>query len=241
MKAAKRRAWGLAAAVVCVCCVFSISMFHSPEERLSAEQVAELRAQYPVCGKHLPATISMRIVQMDEVMNLTDTFVYGEVVGDISKYHVSASVGNEALEEKRNSNGIADVFEFYEYTLSVLSDSEGIYAKGDTITIASNAVFIDYYPSLSEGMKIIVPVVQDKDKPTRNYYWLEGMYYVTPEGYAIPGGFNFFRLCGAEKKAGYRRILFPQRRTACFCAPSLTNGSAMTPNILPCSFSPKPR
>lgn len=185
MKAAKRRAWGLAAAVVCVCCVFCISMFNSPEERLSAEQVAALRVQYPVCGKKIPATISVRTMQMDEVRNLTDTFVYGEVVGDISKYYVAASVGEEVLEEKRDSYGIADVFEFYEYTLSVLSDSEGKYAKGDIITIASNAVFIDYYPSLSEGMRIVVPVVKDKEKPTRNYYCLEGMYYVTPEGYAI--------------------------------------------------------
>ncbi len=185
MKASKKKAWGLAAAAVCVCCACCIAMLNIPEERLSAEQVAELRVQYPVCGKKVPATISMRTMQMDEVKDLTDTFVYGEVVGDISKYHVAASAGEEALEEKRDSYGIADVFEFYEYTLSVLSDSEGKYAKGDTITIASNTVFIDYYPSLSEGMKIIVPVVQDKEKPTRNYYCLEGMYYVTPEGYAI--------------------------------------------------------
>ena len=185
MKATKRKAWLIVSAIACLGFVFCVSMVNYPEERLSAEQVTELRDQYPVCGKKVPEMITLRTMEIDEVKNLVETFVYGEVVGDISKYNVTTSVGNEALAEKRSSNGIEDVFEFYEYTISVISDSEGKYSKGDIITIASNADFIDYNPKLSEGMKIVVPVVQDDEKLSRNYYCLEGMYYVTPEEYAI--------------------------------------------------------
>ena len=43
----------------------------------------------------------------------------------------------------------------------------------------------DYYGVLSEGMKIVVPVIKDDDGSNRYNYSVIGMYYVTEDGYVI--------------------------------------------------------
>ena len=97
---------------------------------------------------------------------------------------MSASTGNEQLDEKRRANGIKDEFQFYEYTLSVLGDTNGEYKKGEKITIAANVMFMDYFPKLSDGMRMMIPMSRDPEKPSRSYYQPE-MYYITEDGYAI--------------------------------------------------------
>lgn len=44
---------------------------------------------------------------------------------------------------------------------------------------------IDFNPKLSDGMKVVVPVMQGKDKLSRNWFGIFGMYYVTEDGYAL--------------------------------------------------------
>ncbi len=185
MKAAKNRGVIAVVAIALICCVCYVLSINSSGSRLTAEQIESLRAQYPVCGKNAPAGIFMDKTTVEEVKEVAESFVYGEVVGDISTYNAVTSLANKELSEKRKKNGIDDVFEFYEYTISVIEDTEGLYSKGEEITIASNMDFINYNPVLSDGMKIVVPVAKDKGKPTRNHYIVEGMYYVTPDGYAI--------------------------------------------------------
>lgn len=166
----------------CVCCVLSMCL--SPK-RLDSEHIESLRDEYPVCGINAPAGLILRNTPIDEVKERAESFVYGEVVGDMMKYNVTTSLSNKALSEKRNQNGIDEIFEFYEYTIEVISDTEGKYEKGELITIAANMDFIDYNPVLSEGMRIVVPVAKDKNKHSRNNYVVNGMYYVTPDGYVL--------------------------------------------------------
>lgn len=182
---AKNKRWIIIsgiALICCLCCIFSAVL---SEKRLTTAQIELLRERYPVCGLKVPATISVNKMNVDQVKNIVDTFVYGEVLGCESEYSVATSFSDEALNDKRAENGIDEVFEFYEYPIEVISDTEGKYASGDVITIAANTAFIDYNPVLSVGMRIVVPVVQDEKIPSRNYYTVDGMYYVTPEGYAL--------------------------------------------------------
>jgi len=169
------------ALVICVCCV----MHTDSQPRLTDEQIRALRDEYPVCGKSVPPTVSMKPMTVDKVKNYAETFVYGEVAGEMSTYNVTAGLKNSELAEKRKQSGIDDTFEFYEYTISVIEDTEGIYSEGEEITIAANIDFINYNPTLSDGMRIVVPTVRDKKKEGRTHYTVNGMYYVTPDGYAI--------------------------------------------------------
>lgn len=154
-------------------------------ERLSEKAISDLRDQYPICGLQFPEYIDMIQPPLEEIIAGADTFVYGEVVGDISCYSLSTSTDSKELDEKRKSNGILNENRFYEYTLRIISDTEGKYADGDVIKIKANEIFINYNPVLCDGMKIVVPVVKDAKEEKRHDYSVIGMYYVTDEDYAI--------------------------------------------------------
>ena len=178
-------ALALALAVICVAVVWNGMQPKEKVSKLTEEQISELREQYPLCVDKAPPLVDAVSLSLEQVKASVDSFVYAEVVGDVSYYTVSASTGNEQLDEKRRANGINDEFQFYEYTLSVLGDTNGKYKKGEKITIASNVMFMDYKPKLSEGMRMVIPVSRDPEKPSRSYYQLDGIYYITEDGYAI--------------------------------------------------------
>jgi len=155
------------------------------EDRLSEEQIAELREEYPICCVAVPPTIYYVKPTLKEIKEQSESYIYCEVVGEMSTHYVNASTGKVELDEKRKANGINDVFEFYAYTVVVIDDTEGKYKKGETVTIAANAGFKDYDPKLSDGMKIVCPVSRDKKNEWRSYFGGDGTYYVTDDGYAI--------------------------------------------------------
>ena len=72
MKATKRKAWLIVSAIACLGFVFCVSMVNYPEERLSAEQVTELRDQYPVCGKKVPEMITLGANVLEGSSSKTD-------------------------------------------------------------------------------------------------------------------------------------------------------------------------
>ena len=156
-----------------------------PERHLTEAQIAELREQYPICGIKIPPLIDMRQATLEETIEKAETFVYGEVVGDYTVYYKNVSTGHEELDEKRKENGISDVYEFYEYTITVLDDSEDQLTKGEEITITANSMFMEYNPEFSDGMRVVVPVMQTKGNLSRYYYGVEGTFYITEDGYAL--------------------------------------------------------
>ncbi len=185
----KRIAFGAAAAVIVLAIgCFSIwSIMNAQEEapRLTESQIAQLREQYPICGINEPPLVSMGQSTVEEIKERAESFVYGEVIGDYTFYYVNGTTGHEELDAKRKANGINDVYEFYEYTVKILDDTEGKYTKGEEITIAANTMFMDYNPKLSDGMRVVVPVVRDEEKPSRSHYSVSGLYYVTEDGYVL--------------------------------------------------------
>lgn len=158
---------------------------HAMNKRLSEEEIEVLRKEYPVCGLEVPEGVAMRQLSLAEVKNMADTFVYGEIVGEEQMYSLQLSTGNDVSDDKRQQNGLTDTYDFYEYTVQVICDTENIKKTGEQITITSNILFKDYNPKLKEGMQIIVPVVTDEYKAERNHYIVDGMYYVTKDGYAL--------------------------------------------------------
>lgn len=175
------------AIVIAVGCIsiWNLTKANEPKPHLSEAQIVALREQYPVCGIITPLLGDMRESTLEEAVERAETFVYGEVVGDYSTYYKNISTGHEELDAKRKANGISDVYEFYEYTINVFNDTEGKYTKGEQITLADNTEFMEYNPQLSDGMRVVVPIIQSKEKESRYYYGVNGMYYVTEDGYAL--------------------------------------------------------
>jgi len=165
----------------CVILVLS----NTKAEQLSPEQISILRSQYPVCGTETPYMLSMTKLTLEDCTNIADTFLYGEIEGDIQYYSKNISTGDIELDQKRAENGISNTYDFYEYTLVILSDTSEKYEPGDRVTIAANVLFKDYNPQFQDGMRIVTPIRADQNNASRTYFGTEGTYYVTPDGYAI--------------------------------------------------------
>ena len=85
-----------------------------PTDRLSPAEIEALRQTYPLCGT--PDIVDGNWnVPVEEYIERADTFVYGEVRGDVQYY---------------TRDVVLSTVEFYAYTLSVLADSENLYEKG---------------------------------------------------------------------------------------------------------------
>lgn len=154
--------------VCIVLLVFVISLIwkSSQPERLTEDQIAALRSEYPICGRN--GLADAHPMSLEESKENCQTFVYGEVKGDAGWYEEAAG-------------------RFNEYTLTVLDDSEEEYPQYHTITIATNSVLRDYNPEPEDGMRVVVPVSPwEGEEPGRMSYSVNGMFYVTDDGYAIP-------------------------------------------------------
>lgn len=164
---------------------FAVLSTYGGNQRLTSDQIATLREQYPLCGDMSTVMGSMRYLTMEESIKEHDTFVYGTVEGEMSTRSKYISTGDPELDKKRQENGIGDVYSYYSYTISVIEDSEGIYKAGDKIEIESPTAFINFNPQLSDGMKIVVPIEQVSESDTLTYFVAEGMYYVTEDEYVL--------------------------------------------------------
>lgn len=177
----------LIAVTVVAMLLISAAILFKPEpaaDCLTAEEVAALRLQYPICADD-PPMVSARGLSLEECVELADSFVYAEATGEIKRYSKMIPLGNEALEKKWKGQGIDSNVEFYEYVLIVIEDTEGKFKRGDEITIAANAMLEEYTPKLKKGMRVVVPVARDSDVKGRTWYTKHGMFYVTDDEYAI--------------------------------------------------------
>lgn len=154
-------------------------------DRLSEAQIEALRAEYPICGNAGLVRASIGTPSLEQMKDRADTFVYGVVEGEMEVYSEYISTGNSALDEKRESVGLGNTYDFYQYTVSVIKDTSGILKKGDKIKLIANMDMIDYNPHLTDGMKIIVPTHLEDDIKKQFSYGVYGTYYVTDDGYAV--------------------------------------------------------
>ena len=169
---------------IVLACVTLIGLGTQIDRGLSVREVEALRSEYPVYSG-MPVGLEMRHCSVEECKQIVDTFIYGEIVGSANLYEVEVSLHEEELEKKREENGLSNSFDFLEYSVRVISDTEGIYQEDDVITISVNSIFKDYQPEMVEGMKLIIPTKQSSDQEGLNYYIIDGMFYVTEQEYAI--------------------------------------------------------
>lgn len=187
MKSKNKKLFIIATISIIICLMGIVYAKFNLNDHLTEKEIQSLRETYPICGIVEPENFSIKEVTLEEYIRSEsiDSFVYGEVVGDISLYTKGISTGYLELDEKFVYNGIGIEHDFYEYTVSVIKDTENRYNEGDLITITANALFKDYNPTLTDGMKVVVPVLENDASIGRNWFHVIGMYYVTENGYAI--------------------------------------------------------
>lgn len=181
----KRNAAIMAGLLLLVLSVVLALSFLKAADRLTNAEIAKLREQYPVCGKDIPLGADVKRATLDECKERSDSFVYGEVIGNAKYYQVSVDLEDDELQGKMKANGMDNTHEFYEYTISVIDDTQGRYTPDSQITISANILLKDFNPLLRDGMRVIVPVIPDENVELRNYYTVYGMFYVTNDGYAL--------------------------------------------------------
>ncbi|MBQ6698838.1 MAG: hypothetical protein IJN09_07315 [Oscillospiraceae bacterium] len=184
-------------------CAFALSHMDSKlEYHLTDEQILSLREMYPICGIKKPENVSMRDMPLKEVKERFDSFVQGEVIGEKSIFTKKVSTGDIELDKKRKANGIKDEYEFFEYTIQIVKDTENKFEKGEQIKLVGSSLYEEYYPEFTNGMEVVIPVIADKNKGERFSYSVMGTYYVTDEGYAI----SAFDESTAQMRTSYNGI-----------------------------------
>lgn len=154
-------------------------------DRLSEAQIEALRGEYPVYGTKLPPLVDMITPTMDRIRERVDTFIYGTIEGEMTVYSEYISTGDEKLDEKRERVGLGNTYDYYKYTLSVIEDTAGILQKGDKIELVANIEVVDYNPTFTDQMTVIVPASQEEEDPQQFAYSVYGTYYVTEDGYVV--------------------------------------------------------
>lgn len=165
--------------------ILYIALKVSHNDKLTEEEILELRELYPMSDMTC-ALGQANPVPLDQLLDkgTVCTFVYGEIIGDVTESSKPYSTGDQIMDDKLEKNGL-NLLRFFEYQISVIEDTEGRYQPGDVVTIYSNAIYRDMYPEFSDGMKVIVPLAKGDEVPNRDTYGVVGMYYVTENGYAI--------------------------------------------------------
>lgn len=205
MNTTKKRAISIGVSVLLSVLFISFFIFNSInsnlEYHLTDEQILLLREQYPMAGINKPENVSMRDMPLKEVKEKFDSFVRGKVIGEKVIFTKKVSTGDIELDKKRKANGINDEYEFFEYTIQIIEDSENKFEQGEQITLAGSMLYEEYYPKFTNGMEVVVPVIEDKVKDSFSYSVM-GTYYVTDDGYAL----SAFDESTAQMKRSYNGI-----------------------------------
>lgn len=163
--------------------LFIIPLINKAPASLSADEVTAFRKQYPIYSGDSDMA-SLRHPLLEEYMSDCDTFVYGEVVEGPLYSEKQLSLGDSKPE--MGFNGTSTV-KYFIYRISVLDDSKQALKKGEIIEIRQNTIFEQNYPQLKKGMKIGLGVACSNEETEfpRYGYMVDGMFYVTDDGYAI--------------------------------------------------------
>lgn len=183
-----RKFWALLSTmIVCTLCI-SAGIYQQNANLLkclSEDQIEELREVYPIYQLAYPPELSGRFPSLDEAIEDVDSFIYGEVIGELETYSEYIPTGIPALDEKQKRLGHTDGETFYRYRIRVIEDTEGVYQPGEELIMTSNMKYIDYKPQFKSGMKVVYGTVLSKYNPKETDYMTVGTYYVTDDGYAL--------------------------------------------------------
>jgi hypothetical protein len=170
----KQRIIVIAASVLFLCSVFLlINATGSESGRLSQEQIAALRVEYPL-QFNIPPMISMAQPTLSRTMEGSETMAYAKVLSEVAPYEMDFLEGD-----------ILRTFDFFGYRLEIMSDSAGMLKKGTEITVYANMLLENLFPALREGMEIAVPIGRVAEWDGAYGFSALGMFYITPDGHAL--------------------------------------------------------
>ncbi|NMM52546.1 hypothetical protein [Paenibacillus aquistagni] len=165
-------------------------VFNSNKSMLSNERIHELREFYPAFNQSSPLS-EQRDLTFEEVINLSETYIIGEVVKPLSNYEVdlSGEPGGSVhkVKEKLRDKGVAtrDSIEYLQYEIKAIETIAGE-PVNDTIIVTFSSDKTGYFPSFDQGKKFILPLGKEKGSKIGKYGTTKyGLYYIVDENYAL--------------------------------------------------------
>ena len=171
--------------VISVAFVSLLTLFFK-EDVLSNEEVELLRAEYPYYDETLPdVSMTATVNDIRKVVKKNDTFIYCEVMGEPLIEEVYIMSGVPEIDEKLYKD-IEQGFLRYQYPVKIISDTEGIFQKGQEISFCYGIIFQEYSPSPKAGDKIIIPISVGLGENEGIFFSdAIGYYSVTEKGYVM--------------------------------------------------------
>ena len=126
-----------------------------------------------------------------DYIKINDTYAYCEVTGEPLYEKVVVDNGVEGVDNDKM------VMTRYQYPVKIISDTEGIFQKGQEISFCYGLIFQDNCPSPKPGEKIILLISAGLGENEGVFYSDSlGYYSVTEKGYVMSafrekGGFSY--------------------------------------------------
>lgn len=169
---------------VAVCCLTQLL----PKRRLDDKEIQKLRLEYPIMykGEVNPLmSVDTSKSGIRKIVEGADTFVYCEIIGEPVYRKIFIGTGIAELDKEVFENTEYNAVQ-YHFPIRIISDTEGIFEKGQEITYCYGVTNQDYDPNRAIGEKIVIPIYISGGESKGEFYTsIKGYYYITTEGYAI--------------------------------------------------------
>lgn len=183
--------------------VIGIIEINSKYEKLTKNEIENLRVNYPLySGSPDGFFVTSEYVPIDTVVDLSDTFVYCEVIGNVYYSRYEMSTGDTEFDEKLESYGAGlEVTKFY-YPVKVIKDTEGLLSEGFEFSYSCSSVYYDLMPQPDIGDKLIIPLHLYKRDNGEVMYETgnQAVFYVTDKEYVLAA----FKSDADEKYSGLK-------------------------------------
>ena len=158
----KRRSFQILSVLLAL--LLALTACSAPAARLTEEEIEVLRERYPLCG--YPELVEVMYVPIEEIIERADTFVYGEIIGEAEPDHSA-------------------IWERFQYTLTVIEDSERLFEKGEQVTLISDVMLRSIIPEFKDGMRAVVAYTPETGNKNSALFMLWSVFYVTEDGYVL--------------------------------------------------------
>lgn len=157
---------------------------------LSEERILELRKTYPVYNDYGPLTDMMH-PSFQKIVSLSTLYVVGEIIDQVedasTSFMAEPGTPEYRVQQKSSKDGIVEptIQHYKQYEIKVLRYLAGERTK-DSIIVRLNAADVGYYPNLTPGLQLILPLGKGKGKHEGVFFTSKaGMFYIVDQKYVL--------------------------------------------------------
>lgn len=173
----------ITAITVMFCIVIAIVLKPENKDRLSQEEIAKLRVQYPV-NDNVPEHIEILSLSLEEYIRNCNVYVEAEVVSEPITYTKTITVDPDSAEgEVHDKGGGRTEFTWIKYEIKIHNDILNSIQQ-ENVYVSYNYDFHSGMPSMEVGSRFLIGGVFNEDTETLDI-GSETMFYVTEDDYVL--------------------------------------------------------